>query len=206
MKRHALAWLAFGALTAGCSPGERAPQRGEGTPGREREPGAAEGQPAGTPDQHRMMQGMIDADFVPMMVAHHEQGIEMARLEEANGSSGEVKALAARIRQSQEREVAELVAHGSRVMGSRDPSARAQRDQMMSRQGRDAMDRLRSVSGPALDKAFLQEMARHHQMAIHMAQMTTFQDGDLKTFSDRMVADQQRELEEMKGLEGVRAE
>jgi len=44
------------------------------------------------------MMGMTDAMFVPMMIKHHQQGIEMARLEEERGSTAPVKALAAKIR------------------------------------------------------------------------------------------------------------
>jgi uncharacterized protein (DUF305 family) len=35
-----------------------------------------------------MMQGLTDAMFVPMMMKHHQQGIEMARLEEERAQSG----------------------------------------------------------------------------------------------------------------------
>ena len=50
-----------------------------------------------------MMQGLTDASFVQMMSKHHQQGIEMARMEEERGASASVKQLAAKIRQSQEK-------------------------------------------------------------------------------------------------------
>jgi uncharacterized protein (DUF305 family) len=73
---------------------------------------SAQGQKPSEPPKdmqhHQMMQGLTDAQFVPMMIKHHQQGIEMARLEEQRGSSASVKALAAKIRQSQGKELAEL--------------------------------------------------------------------------------------------------
>ena len=60
----------------------------------------------GTAQHEPAMKGMTDAHFVQMMLKHHQQGIEMARIEEKGGASAEVKALATKIRQSQEREMA----------------------------------------------------------------------------------------------------
>jgi len=41
---------------------------------------------------HQSTQGLSDAEFVPMMIKHHRDGIQMAQLEEKNGASAEVKA------------------------------------------------------------------------------------------------------------------
>ena len=54
---------------------------------------------------------MTDVDFVAMTIKHHQDGIEMARIEEKGGASNDVKALAGKIRQGQERELAELQKH-----------------------------------------------------------------------------------------------
>ncbi len=202
MAKNALAvGLALGALAAACSHDTRADRTQGASPG-EHSPADAQGRPMGIPDQHRMMQGMTDADLVPMLVAHHQRGIEMAKLEEANGASPEVKALATHLRQSREREIQELEAHGK--AGGRDELLRSHGRPEMEPQGRDVMDRLRAVSGAALDQAFLQEMARQDQMAVRMVQMTTFQDGDLKRLADQMVSDGQQELEQITKLERAR--
>ena len=37
-------------------------------------------EPSKDTQHHQMMQGLTDAQFVPMMIRHHQQGIEMARL------------------------------------------------------------------------------------------------------------------------------
>ena len=45
---------------------------------------SAQGQKPSEPSKdtqhHQMMQGLTDAQFVPMMIKHHQQGIEMARV------------------------------------------------------------------------------------------------------------------------------
>lgn len=59
---------------------------------------------------------MPEDQFVLMTMRHHQNGIEMTRVEGQKGLSAEVKALAATIRRSQERELEELkqhAAHGS---------------------------------------------------------------------------------------------
>src|SRR5688500_17877995 len=83
------------------------------------------------------MMGMTDAMFVPMMIKHHQHGIEMARLEEERGSSASVKALAAKIRQSQEKELAELKAHAEHA--PKGTSGHAEHDKMMEQQSQSMM-------------------------------------------------------------------
>lgn len=63
--------------------------------------------PADQSHQGHSMQ-MADGDFANLMMRHHRDGIAMAKLEESGGTSAEVKALAAKIRQGQEKDLAEL--------------------------------------------------------------------------------------------------
>ena len=149
----------------------------------------------------QMMREMTDAEFVAMMIKHHQDGIEMARVEEGRGSSAEVKALAAKIRQSQERELKELKAHSGHAAGAKGTSGHATHDKMMEQQSQATMKRLKSASGEALDHAFLEEMAKHHQMAIEMTERTKFQNAELRKLSQKMAAGQRQELAELKKLE-----
>ena len=109
---------------------------------------SAQGQKPSEPSKdmqhHQMMQGLTDAQFVPMMIKHHEQGIEMARLEEQRGSSASVKALAGKIRQSQEKELAELKGHAAHHGGATGTSGHAEHDKMMEQQGQAMMSTLKA--------------------------------------------------------------
>jgi uncharacterized protein (DUF305 family) len=151
-------------------------------------------------DQHdqmmKGMMGMTDAMFVPMMIKHHQQGIEMARLEEERGSAASVKALAAKIRQSQEKDLPELKSHVDLV--AKGTSGQDDHDKMMERQGQMMMTRLKSASGSALDHAFLDQMAKHHEGAIAMTEGAKLQDPELKKVAQKMLTGQRQELAELK--------
>ena len=52
--------------------------------------------------------GDQDRDFANRMSAHHQEGVDMAKRELANGKSTKLKAMARRIVKDQEREIVEL--------------------------------------------------------------------------------------------------
>ena len=91
--------------------------------------------PSHDSQHHEMMQGLMDAPFVQMMSKHHQQGIEMARTEEERGASASVKQLATKIRQSQEKELAELKGHSEHHAGATGTSGSSEHDKMMDQQG-----------------------------------------------------------------------
>jgi uncharacterized protein (DUF305 family) len=170
--------------------------------------GVASGVDAQKPDaatgaQHEQMMkgmmGMTDAMFVPMMIKHHQHGIEMARVEEERGSSASVKALASKIRQSQEKELAELKAHAEHAEhAAKGTSGHAEHDKMMEQHSQSMMTKLKSASGAALDHAFLEQMAKHHEGAISMTEGAKLEDPELKKLAQKMLTGQRRELAELK--------
>ena len=183
MAKRTTALLFVAAITLGLASGVRA-QTPQATGGGRHE------------QMMKGMMGMTDAMFVPMMIKHHQHGIEMARLEEERGSSASVKALAAKIRQSQEKELAELKAHAEHV--AKGTSGHAEHDKMMEQQSQSMMAKLKSASGAALDHAFLEQMAKHHEGAIAMTEGAKLQDPELKKLAQKMVAGQRGELAELK--------
>lgn len=54
------------------------------------------------------MTGDTDKDFASMMKMHHQQALEMARMELANGKSAEMKAMARKIIAAQQKEIAQF--------------------------------------------------------------------------------------------------
>jgi len=58
--------------------------------------------------QNMPMSGDTDKDFAMMMKMHHEQGVEMAQMELANGKSPAMKAIAKNIISAQKKEIAEF--------------------------------------------------------------------------------------------------
>jgi uncharacterized protein (DUF305 family) len=149
---------------------------------------------AGTSKTHNQS-AMTDTDFVTMTIKHHQDGIEMARLEESRGASADVKKLAAKIRQGQERELGPLQAQQRAGAAGSDHAAHIKK---MESESQRAMKRLRAASGAALDHAFAEEMAKHHQQAIDMVSRTSFTDPELRTMAQKMAANQKQELSELK--------
>lgn len=58
--------------------------------------------------QQMPMSGNVDKDFATMMRHHHMQGIEMAKMELANGKSPEMKRMAQKIVKDQQKEIADI--------------------------------------------------------------------------------------------------
>ena len=54
--------------------------------------------------------GDIDADFIRMMIPHHQSAIDMARVELDQGDDEETRAMAEKIIEAQEKEIEELQA------------------------------------------------------------------------------------------------
>jgi uncharacterized protein (DUF305 family) len=188
--------------------------------------------PQATP-QHKMdMPPLDDARFVEMMGKHHRDGIALSRLEEAKGMREDVRTLAFKIRESQERDLKALETehsghlHGTtaghaRATGTAGQSAqtghaghaaqrgmpRAAMDEhhkMMEQMAAASLARLQSGMGEAVDQAFLEEMAKHHEMALEMIAKAQLTNSDLRRLADKMAVEQKRELAELKKLQATR--
>jgi uncharacterized protein (DUF305 family) len=71
---------------------------------------AAQAQTSPFPDPPASMQNMpssgdTDKDFAMMMKMHHQQGVDMAKIELEQGKSPEMKAMAKRIISAQQKEI-----------------------------------------------------------------------------------------------------
>jgi uncharacterized protein (DUF305 family) len=69
--------------------------------------------------------GMVDADFLLMMIPHHQSAIDMARIELEQGTDEETRAMAQEIIDAQEAEIAEMRTMLER-MGVEPPAAPAE--------------------------------------------------------------------------------
>ena len=139
-----------------------------------------------------------DVMFAQMMIPHHQQAVEMAKLAATHASMPEVKKLAATIEGAQQPEITKMTgwltdwkaampSGGGMSMGN---------DGMMS----DAdMKKLAKLKGMAFDKMFLQMMIKHHQGAITMAktEQAQGQAGDAKTMATSIVTSQSAEIAAM---------
>lgn len=156
---------------------------------------------------NRNYQGMgnIDAHFIEQMIPHHEDAITMANLALTKAEHKEIKTLANDIIQSQSEEIAQMkewyrswfgknVTSVSSVMGH---------DMGMMMHG-GMMGNLTDIqsleASKPFDKAFIQEMIPHHQMAVMMAQMLIVSTDrpEMKQLGENIISAQTKEINQMR--------
>lgn len=161
-----------------------------------------------------------DAQYIDLMMMHHGMGIEMARIAADKAQRADVKALAAKIITVQEGEQKELDgyktglkpdAHGAAGAGGHDMASMPGMGDMKSmpemKKGRMDMGRLQKASGAEVDRLFLSSMTQHHQQAVKMSRqaMAKLKDTKVRAFAEKTIADQTREIGEIKKLQGAKS-
>ena len=192
----AAALAAFGAATAAAQGHTNHP----GQTGQQQQSGhAGHGQAADMPH---------DLHYIDMMITHHEQGVEMARLAREKGADARVKAFARKTADDQQRDIAVLRGHRQHrysdrpVMDHSQMTAHMQsmpghRDMKMDPEA--DMARLRAAEGRAFDRLFLDTMTHHHRMAVDMSKeaATKAEHAEIRDFARKAAAKQQGEIAEM---------
>lgn len=146
---------------------------------------------------HRTMDH--DVMFADGMTKHHRDGIKMARMAVEKAESAELRAMAQKMIDHQQREIDEM----QRLRGNAPMTPMAEMTKMPgmmpeSTMRRD-MVRLQAATGQAFDVAFTEIMPRHHEGAIEMSkhELANGDDAGLREIA-RQIADQQsRERERL---------
>ncbi|MFD3660856.1 DUF305 domain-containing protein [Streptomyces sp. NPDC058659] len=150
-----------------------------------------------------------DADvmFAQMMIPHHEQALEMAKLAAGRAEDPEVKKLVAAIEQAQDPEIRKMKAwlkgwgkpesagagHGSGGGSGHGMAG------MMSEQD---MKDLAAVKGEAFDRKFAELMIAHHDGAVDMAkdEQKNGRNASAKKLADDVVRTQSAEIAELRKI------
>ncbi|MEU8132253.1 DUF305 domain-containing protein [Streptodolium elevatio] len=149
--------------------------------------------------------GFNDADvmFAQMMIPHHEQAVEMAKVVLAKTADADVRRLATAIEAAQAPEIALmegwLAAWGKPADASGGMDHGSGGDGMMS----DAdMDRFRAAAGAELDRQFLEMMIVHHNGAIAMAEeeLAKGVNPEARKLAEAIKSSQAAEVQEMQRL------
>ncbi len=148
-------------------------------------------------DKNRVMRGDVDRNFIEQMIPHHESAIAMAELAKQKATRSEIKTLSENIITSQKDEIKQMqqwykdwyktdVSKGGDAHGS----------MMMS----DDVDTTVLSNASDFDKAFLEEMIPHHQMAVMMANMlkTSTNRPEMQKLADNIIAAQTKEINDMR--------
>ena len=154
-------------------------------------------------DQMKSMQstGDPDKDFASMMKAHHTGAIEMARAEVAQGTDTQLKQMAQKMIEEQQKEITDFDAFLSSNTKQANDTAQGRSDafhqQVMGQMNNMKMDMDHSGS---MDKQFAQMMISHHQGGIDMAKAylkTGAREQKLKTLANNIITDQQKEINDL---------
>ena len=199
---------------AGCSSGEQAP-----TPGTSAATATAQTAPSGAgatsgSTGHRGEEG--DIAFAQSMIPHHEQAVEMSTMaqDERHAASEQVRALARRITETQEPEIAQMtgwlaewgVEDGETAEpGTASPTPEATgtgEPTGATVMSPEAMESLAAAQGPAFDRQWLEMMIDHHAGAVRSARdvLLTTTNPEVKALADSMVTTQTAEIDELRAL------
>ncbi len=143
---------------------------------------------------HDMKSMMVqsDEDFIALMIPHHQEAIDTAKVILEKSENTELKTLAQNIVDAQTLEIEQMESWGKEWFGS---------DFKASEQYEEMMPDLSVLEGEALDQAFIEGMIGHHEMAITMAyeiQMITEQI-ELLEMADAIIDTQSAEIKTMEG-------
>lgn len=143
-----------------------------------------------------------DVMYLQMMVAHHEQGLEMVRLAEKSAQRDEVKTLAQAVdaTQSDEVELMKSWLTGWKKPATVDhaPSAHADHGGLPAT-GAEEIAALKKAKGAAFETAFLNLFVAHQHNAVEMARLekTDGVNAETKAFADRVRESRTDQIKQM---------
>lgn len=146
----------------------------------------------------------IDAHFIEQMIPHHDDAITMAKLALVKANRPEIKQLAQNIIESQSKEIDQMKSWYKDWFGKEVPVSTqgmmGKNNGMHGGMMGDESDMTKLEQSADFDKAFVEEMIPHHQMAVMMANMLKggTQRPEMKKLADDIVSAQTREIDQMR--------
>jgi uncharacterized protein (DUF305 family) len=157
-------------------------------------------------DNFGMMGGAIDRHFIEQMIPHHDGAVAMAKLALERSKRTEIKTLASAIIESQTKEIQDMTGWYRDWFGKNVPkvSAGMMGGGMMSSGGmhmggQEDMTALENASD--FDKAFLEAMIPHHQLALMMVRMLEVGTNrpEMLQLAQNITTSQSKEIQQMQG-------
>jgi len=151
----------------------------------------------------------LNAHFIEQMIPHHEDAITMAKLAQTKAQKPEVKQLAENIIDSQGKEINQMKDWYKNWFGKEVPldgEVTMDHEMMGENNGMkmgmmgDASDMTNLEEATDFDRAFVEEMIPHHQMAVMMANMlkSGTERPEMKKLADDIIAAQTSEIDQMR--------
>lgn len=132
-----------------------------------------------------------DVMFLQMMIAHHEQGVEMAEVAAGRAKRADVRSLAAAVAATQKQEVTMMTSWLEKwsepTTTDHEPGAHAEHGGLPAT-GPKEIRTLKSTTGAGFEPAFLNLFVGHQHNAVKMAEAETGKGGDpeVKAFAKRI--------------------
>ncbi|GAB3620993.1 DUF305 domain-containing protein [Glutamicibacter endophyticus] len=166
-------------------------------------PGSAESNPpTASASSSATQANAADAMFAAGMAEHHQQALDMSQIVlQADGTDERVRALAEKIAAAQGPEIAQMkqwMQDWDQGMESMDHSEMGHSGMIPEQE----IQRLAKAQGDELNRLFLEQMIRHHEGAVKMAQkeLDEGQHADALGLAQKIIDNQQDEIDEMKQL------
>ncbi|GAA3807430.1 DUF305 domain-containing protein [Streptomyces phyllanthi] len=154
--------------------------------------------------------GFNDADvaFAQMMIPHHEQALEMARLADGRASDAEIKKIVGKIEKAQDPEITTMKGW---LESWKQPTA-VESMPGMDHGGADSdgggmmsdadMNELKAMKGGEFDEMFAEMMIEHHEGAITMAEaeQKNGKNADAVNLAGDIVKGQSTEVEQLQAI------
>jgi uncharacterized protein (DUF305 family) len=175
--------------------------------------GALAQHPAGHGDMNKKTQGAkttdapYDLHYIDMMIEHHRMGIDMAKMAQNKASHAELKDLATKMVEDQQKDKDQLQKWRDEWYAGKPKSdhmnmsgmSKSGHGNMKGMSGKNMqqmdMSKLEAASGNQFDLTFIDMIVPHHQMAIDMSQdaLKKAEHAQLKTFARTTIDKQQKE-------------
>jgi uncharacterized protein (DUF305 family) len=146
-----------------------------------------------------------DVMFLQMMLAHHDQGLQMVRLAEDRATGTDVKTLAKAVDATQSDEMALmkklLGAWSKPTTVDHAPNAHADHGGLPAT-GPEEIEALRTAKGATFEKSFLNLFVAHQHNAVEMANLERDQgaNAETKAFADRIRLSRTDQIQQMLGM------
>ncbi|MEU3608125.1 DUF305 domain-containing protein [Streptomyces sp. NPDC035033] len=142
-----------------------------------------------------------DADvmFAQMMIPHHQQALEMAKLADGRAEDADIKKIVAAVEQAQDPEIQKMKAW---LKGWGKPESAGAGHSMAGMMSEQDMKDLAAVQGKDFDRKFAELMIAHHEGAVEMAkeEQKNGRNAEAKTLAGEVVRAQEAEIAELRKI------
>lgn len=140
-----------------------------------------------------------DHQFIDTMVVHHQGAIEMAQLVDKRAGHEELKQLAKKMMDDQQKEIRQLQDWKQQWYAGKGDAMNMKLPGMAESMKDMSMEKLAAKNGNAFDAMFIDMMIRHHRGAVKMAQdaLKKARHSEVKELARAVVDAQKKEIEQM---------